>query len=35
MSELSPKEEARDMEFVATREQARKLRIENDAAERT
>ncbi len=33
MSELSPKVEARDMELVATREQARKPRIGNDAAE--
>ena len=33
MSEFSPKAETRDMELVPAREQARKLRLENDARE--
>lgn len=33
MREFSPQAETRDMEIAATREQARKLRIENDGRE--
>ena len=33
MSEVSPKAKTRDMELAPTREQARKLRLENDQQE--
>ena len=33
MRELSPEAEAKDMELALTREQARKLRLENDKTE--
>ena len=33
MSEVSPKAKMRDMKFALTREQARKLRLENDVRE--
>ena len=33
MGELSPEAEAKDMKLALTREQARKLKLENDRAE--